>query len=310
MKPFRRGQTPLDRPSDGEPGGTSDSPPNPGRRRLLRWGVRLALAAPLAFGFWRRQRVRIDRATVPVPNLPAEFRGFRIAQISDLHASFWAPRDFLDSVVAQVNRLNADLIAVTGDFITGGGDQLWGDTRDIDYGHEVAEALARLRGKHRFGVLGNHDQGKGERETRRLVDRLESAGLPILRNRATVLRRGAARLYLAGTDDFWHQGDVGAALRDVPETGPTLLLTHNPDAVADIPDHRRVALTLCGHTHGGQVVVPFLTRRVLPIREPHRYMAGLVRESHGHTYVNRGIGTLLLPFRLGAPPEITEITLA
>lgn len=309
MKPFRRSQPPPAPSSDNE-GDHPSSPPNPGRRRFLRWGVRLGLVTPFAVGFWGRQAIQVERVTVPVPELPPEFRGFRIAQISDLHASFCVPRDFLDSVVAQVNRLNADLIAVTGDFITGAVNQLWGDTRDIDYGHEVAEALARLRGKHRFGVLGNHDQGKGERETRRLVDRLESAGLPILRNRATVLRRGAARLYLAGTDDFWHQGDVGAALRDVPETGPTLLLTHNPDAVADIPDHRRVALTLCGHTHGGQVVVPFLTRRVLPIRKPHRYMAGLVPESRGYTYVNRGIGTLVFPFRLGAPPEITEITLA
>jgi predicted MPP superfamily phosphohydrolase len=287
----------------------SGEPQKPDRRRFLAWGVRLALLAGSGYGFWERRAVDVERVAVPVEGLPPAFRGFRIAQISDLHASFWVGRGFLDRVVDQVNGLRPDVAVVTGDFVTGAVNQLWGKTGDADYGEQAAESLAGLQAPARFGVLGNHDQGEGEKETRRLVKRLETAGIRMLRNESTVLRRGENRLHVAGTDDFWHSSDVGAALREIPPSAPTLLLAHNPDAVADIPSQRRVDLTLCGHTHGGQVVIPFLTRRILPIRSSARYMAGLVQEPRGFTYVNRGIGTLVFPFRFGAPPEITEITL-
>lgn len=287
----------------------SGEPQKPGRRRFLAWGFRLALLAGAGYGFWERRAVDVERIAIPVEGLPPAFRGFRIAQISDLHASFWVGRDFLDWVVDQVNGLRPDMAVVTGDFITGAVNPLWGKTGETDYGLQVAESLAGLQAPARFGVLGNHDQGEGEGKTRRLVHRLEAAGIRMLRNESTTLGRGSEQIHLAGTDDFWHSGDMGAALRGIPPSAPTLLLAHNPDAVADIPPNRRGVLTLSGHTHGGQVVVPFLTRRILPIRSAHRYMAGLVREKHGHTYVNRGIGTLVFPFRFGAPPEITEITL-
>lgn len=307
MKPERReSAAPTTRPERRE---ESKSPSNPRRRRFLRWGLRLGVLAFLGVGFWGRQALRVDRVRIPFPDLPPAFQGFRIAQISDLHASFWVPRSFLETVVERVNRLEADLVVATGDFVTGAVNQLWRDGSRTDYAAQVAETLAGLRARDIYGVLGNHDQGRGETETRALTARLEAAGIRMLRNRSTTLRRGDARLHLAGTDDHWHSGDVDAALRTAPETGPTVLLAHNPDAVADIPARRRVGLSLCGHTHGGQVVIPFLTRRILPVRRPARYMAGLVREAHGFTYVNRGIGTLVFPFRIGAPPEITEITL-
>jgi len=131
----------------------------------------------------------------------------------------------------------------------------------------------------------------------------------VLRNRSIKLARGNASIYIAGTDDFWFTCDVDKALADVPSDGFKIVLSHSPDVLTDMDRQANVDLTLCGHTHGGQVAIPFLSHHFIPIKNPARYLAGLVREPHGYTYVNRGIGTLVFPFRIGAPPEITTITL-
>jgi predicted MPP superfamily phosphohydrolase len=95
----------------------------------------------------------------------------------------------------------------------------------------------------------------------------------------------------------------------VPENGFKIMLSHNPDVRTDIEKRADVDLTLCGHTHGGQVAIPLVSHHFIPINKPDRYISGLVKETYGYTYVNRGIGTLVFPFRLAAPPEITVFTL-
>ncbi|MDX1707382.1 MAG: hypothetical protein R3274_02205, partial [Desulfobacterales bacterium] len=97
--------------------------------------------------------------------------------------------------------------------------------------------------------------------------------------------------------------------RQVPNNKFKILLCHSPDVRADIRQGTNIDMTICGHTHGGQVAIPFVSHHFLPIKEPLRYQAGLVQEPYGYTYVNRGIGTLVFPFRLAASPEITCFTL-
>ncbi|GBC59413.1 hypothetical protein DENIS_0352 [Desulfonema ishimotonii] len=282
------------------------------RRALLKYGLRLSALGVCGMGFEARNNLRIERVRLPFPNLPPAFRGFRIVQISDLHASFWVTQDYLAEVVRQINRLPSDLVVITGDFLTGAVNRFWKRWLPFspkDYTAVLAGVLSHLEPGDKIAVLGNHDQGNGGNNEQCLVDELERIGIRVLRNESLTLRRGDHRICLAGTDDFWFSYDLSKTLRGVPEGRFKILLSHNPDASGDITPEMRVDLTLCGHTHGGQVVVPFLTRFILPINSSLKYMAGLVREPYGYTYVNRGIGTLVFPFRISAPPEITHFTL-
>jgi predicted MPP superfamily phosphohydrolase len=173
----------------------------------------------------------------------------------------------------------------------------------------VIQSLQRLAEGPKLAVLGNHDQWDGQRTEERLVSELERIGIGVLRNRSVPIARGSAEIAVAGTDDVWFSCDTHRALRDVPPERFTILLSHSPDVRADLGPAARIELTLCGHTHGGQVAVPYLSHRFIPVDQPARYLAGLVREPYGYTYVNRGIGTLVFPLRIGAPPEITSLRL-
>jgi len=289
-------------------------PPSAGlsRRAFLRWTARLALVAGVGIAFDGRNNLVVEKLHLPFTDLPRPFRGFTIAQISDLHASYWVGRDYLEEVVQRVNRLSADLVVVTGDIITGSTNAFikrWlpGDSRG--YTDMAAEVLSQLTAPRRLAVLGNHDQGEGLQASNYLVQRLENAGIPVLRNHHRAFRAGASRLYVAGTDDVWYTSNLKRSLAGIPDGAFTILLSHSPDILNDVRKEMDIRLLLCGHTHGGQVNLPWITSRIMPITNPVRYLSGLVREPWGYTYVNRGIGTLVFPFRIMAPPEITRITL-
>ena len=127
------------------------------------------------------------------------------------------------------------------------------------------------------------------------------SGLPVA--------RGSDTIHIAGIDDVWFSHDLHGALKDIPLEEYKILLSHSPDIMSAVNKKMRIDLTICGHTYGGQLAIPHLTHHFLPIDNPARYIDGLVKEDHGYTYVNRGIGTLVFPFRLGAPPEITSFRL-
>jgi uncharacterized protein len=154
-------------------------------------------------------------------------------------------------------------------------------------------------------VLGNHDRAYGER---RVAVAVESAGIDVLRNRAVRLRHGGEPFWVAAVeDDFSGEPRVEEALTEVPRDEPVLVLTHSPDVFPAVPE--RVALTVAGHTHGGQVAVPGLRARVIPSRFGERYASGHVVEGGRHLYVHPGIGTSRLPVRLGMPPRVVVLTL-
>jgi len=282
------------------------------RRAFIKNGLRLSVLAFLGFGFTSRNNIGIEHVSLGFPNLPSSFHGYRIVQISDLHASFWVGRDYLMQVVRQINRLKKDLVVITGDIITGSVNYFWKrwmPTDKDDYVSMVVDVLGNLDGDDKLAVLGNHDQWDGKKTELSLVSGLESAGIGVLRNSSKKIVRDRSTVHVAGTDDYWISCNLDKALSKVPPDAFKILLSHNPDVREGFKNGTQIDLTLCGHTHGGQISIPFITHHFLPIKDPSRYRAGLVQEPYGYTYVNRGIGTLVFPLRIAASPEITCFTL-
>jgi len=282
------------------------------RRSFIKHSFRFSVVALVGFMFGRRNNVRTEHLRLKLANLPSSFNGFRVVQISDLHASLWVRRRYLMRVIDLINALEKDLVVITGDIITAPVNDFWKKWIPSfrgDYIPMVVEVLSHLREGLKLAVRGNHDQWDGKETEECLVSELERIDVRVLRDRSEKVSRGKESLYIGGTDDFWFSYDLNKALRNIPKNAFKILLSHNPDVAEDIPRETKVDLTLCGHTHGGQIAIPFLSRHFVPIKNPSRYLSGLVKEPYGYTYVNRGIGTLVFPFRLGAPPEITCFTL-
>jgi predicted MPP superfamily phosphohydrolase len=261
----------------------------------------LWIAAALAaiVGVWGEtfgRRPLLRRVEVEIDGLPAEHDGLRIVQLSDLHVGADTPPRRVERWIERANREEPDLAVLTGDYITSG--DAWVDA--------AAAALGRLRGRlGQYAIMGNHDYFC---DSERLAQRLSDEGLSVLRNRHETLTVNGQPLVVAGVDDTWtRRADLGQTLAGRPEGAPTLLLAHDPDLFPEAVE-RGVELTLSGHTHGGQVAVPFVRRLALS-RVVTRFVAGLYQEGRSLLYVSRGAGTTGPPFRFGAPAEITILTL-
>jgi predicted MPP superfamily phosphohydrolase len=243
------------------------------------------------------RRPRIIRQEIPIADLPRAFDGYRIVQLSDIHCGPFTPARRVDRWVDRANRLGADLAVVTGDLITSG----------RDYTQAVAECLSQLRAPDGvYGCMGNHDYfTDGEA----FVRTLESNGLTLLRNRGLKLERDGQAIYLAGVDDTWTgRANLAHALHDREPETPVVLLAHDPALFARAAKHD-VALTLSGHTHGGQVAFPLAPRRWNLARFMTPFTTGCYQIGPSFLYVNRGLGTTGPPVRLGVRPEITVFTL-
>ena len=254
---------------------------------------------------WARHELQILNRTFFLRNLPHAFDGFRFVQISDIHLEEYTEDFFLRRVLHEVNALQPDLLLVTGDFASRGPMSI-----DVSFAAvaRCAEILSTLACPLRFGVLGNHDAIIGSRLVR---DHMVTNGLPLLVNQYVRIDHGDAHIFLGGVDDisFGHP-DLNLAIPPHPDA-PVLLMAHEPDyavAVASHPRGHTVDLILSGHTHGGQIRIPGLRPLALPPLGklfPH----GLYRVGTSQLYVNRGIGTVGVPFRFNCPPEITVGTL-
>ena len=268
-----------------------------GARTFLHVSTAAALAggvvlAALGAVFALRQRPRLRARDVFISGLHESFDGYRIVQISDLHCGPFMSGRRVAGWVAAVNRQDPDLVAVTGDFITSGSA----------FVSVVAGALGQLSGRDGvFASMGNHDYFT---DGDLVPDALARAGLTVLRNAGVEVRRGAGFIYLAGVDDTWsHRADVGKALAGRAHGTPTVLLAHDPALFPEAVGHG-VDLTLSGHTHGGQVALPFFARRFNLARLMTRFTSGLYRSGSSTLYVNHGLGTTGPPVRLGVAPEI------
>jgi uncharacterized protein len=257
-------------------------------------------AAGLVVSAWAagpgRRWVRVRRIEVPVPGLSLAFDGYRIAQLSDLHIGSFAPRARGARWAELANACRPDLAVVTGDLVTSG----------TEFYQEAIDVVAGLRAPDGVvAVLGNHDQSDSAELERGLLER----NVRVLDNRWTVVRRGESELCLAGVGDRWtHQTDLDAALSGRPSGAPTVLLAHDPECF-ERAAACGVELTLSGHTHGGQIGVPFVARRLNVARLARQRPQGLVRLGASFLYVTAGLGTTGPPLRLGIPPEVALLVL-
>jgi len=276
------------------------------RRQFLGLSGLSVLGFGLYAGEIARHEIDIVQRTIAIPGLPEGFKGFRLVQISDIHFREFTEAFFVKLVLHEVNALKADLVVLTGDFVSYGPID---KHRAIPWVYECAQLLTRLQCPQRYAVLGNHDCIVNEAAS---LDALRTHGIPVLNNQSVPLERGGGRIWLAGVADALN-GNPGPDFdKAIPRTARrdgerVILLAHEPDIVPKAAKHD-VDLMLSGHTHGGQVRIPFVPPMHLPPLGV-KYVEGLFQLGKTQLYVNRGIGTVGLPFRLNCPPEITVITL-
>jgi uncharacterized protein len=304
---------------------------DPSRRYFFKTATALAGATPFlsaAYGFAaERLNYQVRRVEIPMANLPLALEGMKIAQISDIHLSgYMSPKD-VQRAVDMANDLGADLAVVTGDFITGAGDPL----------AECIQEIRRLRAPLGiWGCNGNHEIYARAEDTAQLL--FAEQGMKLLRHQNAQLTFKGTQFNLIGVDYQRERTPRGRKVQMLAHVEPlvrrdmpNILLSHNPNTFNRAAE-LGIELSLAGHTHGGQIQVEILDHRLSPARFITDYIAGLYQRplfapavntlrgpqmllSHAATsglsaiYVNRGLGTVGAPVRLGVPPEITLLTL-
>lgn len=302
-----------------EAGKTNTEQRTMSRRTVLKSGCALMLGGVFGCGLGTAYAtelepgwIEITRPRLSLPDWPTGLKGLTVAQLSDLHLGN-VDVEHVRHCVEMTNQLGADLIFLTGDFISGPASR----------SRQCARELAALRARHGvFAVLGNHDIWGGASY---VSGQLIHHGITVLRNQRQRLDLDGEQLWLLGIEDTGYTGysrgqpmafqrfrtrwqsrvDAMTLLLDgIPDSDPRLLLVHNPDFTEMLPPGR-IDLALCGHTHGGQVVLPLIGAPVVPSYWGQKYASGLVQGNGLPVYVNRGVGLASLPIRLNCRPEIT-----
>jgi predicted MPP superfamily phosphohydrolase len=271
------------------------------RRQFLRvvgLGALAAAGGSLGYQLWQeRWNLELTERQVRLPGLPAGFAGLRVAHLTDLHLGRFVPAKFVRRAVELTRRMRADLVVVTGDFV---GDR----ATEAEPCAEALEPLSAPLGV--FATLGNHDVWAGQEA---VVAALREAGLEVLINEPRELERGRDRLFLLGVNDSaTQQDDLYRACHKLPRRGTRLLLAHSPDILPRAEDFR-LDLVLAGHTHGGQVNLPWIGPPVVNIGLGREYVAGLRRWGRTQVYVSRGVGMIAPPIRFRCRPEVALLTL-
>jgi predicted MPP superfamily phosphohydrolase len=287
--------------------------------RLTRRGfIRLCLLGAISLfgvkGFINARNLKRLNIHVDLKNLPSAFEGMKVGQITDIHAGPLVPRELIREGVDLIMSVHPDLIVLTGDFISGATKILWTTFGGFNQKHLdfCMEELSRLRAPMGiFAVLGNHDFWSGSEVAGRIGHGLENIGVKVLRNESVPLKKGGQALFIAGVDDYWEGSySLSRALENVPEDACRILLSHNPDVNEDIDNSREpIDLIIAGHTHGGQVVVPFLGAPYLPSPFGQKYRSGLVRDGKRQTFISNGLGLFFIPVRFNCPPDVSLLIL-
>jgi len=248
--------------------------------------------------------------TLRLPRLTPAFQGYRLVQISDIHSdSTFMTADRLAGLVQAVNALQADLLVITGDFVT-------------HYALADKEILSELRNLRArdgvLGVMGNHDH---DADIEWVQSCLDGTNVRVLINAVHTIRRGGEMLHLVGMDDLWPENDdnplpvwthlpvLQKVTASLPEQGAAVLLVHEPDFADVTAQVGRYDLQLSGHSHGGQVRLPFAGALELPPLA-HKYPCGLYQINNLLHYTNRGLGMVAPKVRLNCRPEITVFELS
>jgi uncharacterized protein len=279
------------------------------RRKFLRivglglagWATAAASSTFLYAAVLEPAHFYVHEQALHLPRLMGEgLLGLRIAQISDIHMGGWMTQSRLKRVVDLVLARSPEIVVITGDFLA----RQSGREEDVP---DLAAALEPLsRSIPTFAVMGNHDHWRGVAPLRAM---LADIHIQELRNSVVSVKRGDSLLHLAGVDDVWEgQQRLGAVLSYLPPEGAAILLAHEPDYADTAEKCKRFDLQLSGHTHGGQIVIPFIGPPVLPWLGK-KYPAGLYQVGSMWQYTNRGVGMSSLALRFNCPPEITLFTL-
>jgi predicted MPP superfamily phosphohydrolase len=297
-------------------------PSDPTRRSVLRHVASMVGSLPFVaatYGYaWERLRFEVVRVEIPVFGLPPSLEGLRIVQLSDIHVGDFMPLDQVHRAVDIANGLAAHLAVVTGDFVTSAGDPL----------AECIAEVSRLKAPMGvWGCNGNHEIYAGAEEMAEEFFALH--GMKLLRQSAAQVHWNGESLNLIGIDYQRNVPITGSALPSlgraeglVRRDMPNILLSHNPNTFPSAAA-AGIELSLAGHTHGGQVNFEILNKSWSPARFMTNFVAGLYQlpmsklgnrssvasRGSAYLYVNRGLGTLGVPARLGASPEITVLTL-
>ena len=282
---------------------TAAEPSDPSRRQFLLQATNVAVLAVAGvltgYGVYEaRRKPGIVNLTIPIDRLPKEFAGFRIAQITDIHAGLTVKRDWIETIVGEVTRLKPDLIAFTGDLADG----------TVPHLREDVAPLGDLQAPYgKFFVTGNHEYYSGAEQW---VEEARRLGYDVLNNEHRLIQRNGESIVLAGVTDFSggqfipsHKSDPKAALNTAPTDTARILLAHQPRTLYEA-EPLGFDLMISGHTHGGQF---FPWNLVATIGQP--YISGLHKHDTTWVYVSRGTGYWGPPVRLGARSEITVFTL-
>lgn len=245
--------------------------------------------------------IELTELSLALPGLGKGFSGFRVAQVSDVHFGGWMNAERLNSALALALEQKPDVMVLTGDLVMG---YPWAEV--LTTLGELGPILSDLSKKLPvYSIMGNHDHWGNVDVVR---DLYRDNGILELRNSVTTLERGGDVLYLAGVDDVRERhDDLERVLKLLPEQGPAILLAHEPDFALESSATGRFSLQLSGHSHGGQVVFPFVGPLVLPYMG-RRFPAGLYRVGEMYQYTNRGIGMTPPNIRFNCKPEITLFT--
>jgi predicted MPP superfamily phosphohydrolase len=276
---------------------------NPSRRGFLvnsmNYGILATAALSTGYGIAEaKQTPEVKAVRVPIAHLPAEFEGFRIVQITDIHISPTFRRPAVEEIVAVVNTLNADIVALTGDLVDGTVGQLAYDAAPLE---NIKSAVGN------YFVTGNHEYYSGAKAW---IEQIRRLGFSVLINEHRIITRDKRKLLLAGVTDYreggmlpGHQSDPYKAMKAAPWTDAKILLAHQPKNIFDAA-RAGYDLQISGHTHGGQF---FPWNLFVGFSQP--YVAGLHRHENTQIYVSRGTGYWGPPLRVGSPSEITLIKL-
>ena len=269
------------------------------RRNALRL-ITAGVAGSLVNGFWIEPgELSVTRKDLGSRKLPPALDGLRVALLSDFHFRPDQDAGLLEKVVAEVRRENPDLIALTGDFMSG----------DPGVVAPMLRQLQTLRAAHGiFAVMGNHDGWNASPAG--LRRQFEKAGISFLINQHSLLSIRGESLAVAGTDFVWlGRPDPGKTLKGIPAHTPVVALVHEPDYFDTLRARRDILLQLSGHTHGGQCRVPLIDYAPKTVKHGSNYVYGGFTRGDSNLFVTRGVGTTGPRVRFACPPELAILTL-
>lgn len=275
------------------------------RRRFLKklalgTGFLALLSTPFYSFYVERNWIQINEVTIPILPSNSSFSGLKMVHISDLHYGYYMNQKHLNEIVQKVNALQPDVVCFTGDFID----------REVQLLEKAGSILSEIKASiGKFAVLGNHDYAL---DVARLEDFYSDAGFSLLINQRITVEKNKEKLHFVGVDDaLMGNPHLEEACAGIPSNEPIVLLAHEPVYADQAKSIENIKLQLSGHTHGGQIRLPFYGHLVVPPLG-EKYVQGLhqVENSDLWVYTSRGLGTTIFPIRFNCRPEITVIELS